>query len=468
MYKHVTLRRRVINGLNTWKLLGPDGQPIEAFDAFAASLRTAPDNTRNSYCHHLAEFIDYLIEATELLGGGRQLTKLELTEAIEAYGQYLQLGVDAPNPVAQAVARSLRPRPNKASSVTPKKAALRRFLKLSESVRKEMQQLARLYKHREPVPVASTALLPELGRKRPLTVQEVRALQSNSMLGGVIAGGPKLIESVVLDGNADDAPYDEKRAFPYDKVLDLIDAMPTRRDKTFYSLMAACGGRTHEVLQVLAEDIDIRAGTVRLVDPGTRQWHPSYRALLPEQRQRLAWKGRVTDLTLLIEPFASAFFESLKGYLDEEHLAHGRHDFLLQYLIAAQRGMPYFLSTAASRLDLFHRVCRRIGVVLPPRTGPHSLRHMYGTYALNYFPRENGDFGLPVPMVQQLLGHASPTQTLKYAKFDDDLLKLQTQNANRVLFQRKTPLKSLELKVLALQAELANVQAQLLSPPDRS
>jgi integrase len=466
MYRNVSLRRREVNGQSTWTLIGPDGQPIEAFHAFAASLRTAPENTRNSYCRHLAEFIDYLIEATALVGGGRQLTKLQLTETLEAYGEYLQLGIDASKPIAQAVARSLQPKANKASSVTPKKAAVRRFLNLSEQVRKELLELARLHEHRQPV--AETALLPELEQKRRLTVNEVRAIEANSMLAGVIAGGPKFVHSVVLGEESEAMPYDESRAFPYDKVMDLIDAMPNWRDKTFYALLAASGCRSHEALQALGEDVSVREGRVRLVDPKSRQWHPSYRALSAVQRQRLAWKGRTTDLTLLIEPFASAFFDSLKGYLDKEYLAHGKHDFLLQYLTGDRRGMPYFLSSASSRLESFHRVCRRIGVVLPPDTGSHSLRHMYGTYTLNYFPRANGDFGLPVPMVQQLLAHAGPKQTLKYAKFDDDLIKLEIQNANRVLFQHGTPLNLLELKVLALQAQLAKVQAQLPAALARS
>jgi len=461
MFKHVSLRRRVVDGLSTWRLIGPDGQPVEAFDAFAASLRTAANLTRNAYCRHLAEFIDYLIEATLILGQGRQLTKLQLTETLEAYGEYLQLGVDASKPIAQAVARSMHPTPNKASSVTPKLAAVRRFLSLSEAVRKEMLGLASLHKNNQAV--AEAALLPEIGAKRPLTPQEIRALQARSMIAGVVAGGPKFVNSVVLPDAGDDSPYDESRAFPHEKVMELIDAMPTNRDKSLYSFLAAAGCRTHEALQALVEDIDFRDGTIRLVDPANRQWHPSYRALSPEQRQQLAWKGRVTDLTLLIEPFASAFFESLKRYLDNEYLAHGRHNFLFQYLTEEQRGMPYFLSAASSRLEIFHRTCRHIGVILPPNTGPHSLRHMYGTYTLNYFPRANGDFGLPVPMVQQLLGHADIKQTLKYAKYDKDLMKLELINANQTLFRHGMPLNILELKILALQTQLTRAQAQLAS-----
>jgi integrase/recombinase XerD len=88
---------------------------------------------------------------------------------------------------------------------------------------------------------------------------------------------------------------------------------------------------------------------------------------------------------------------------------------------------------------------------------------MYGTYTLNYFPRANGDSGLPVPMVQQLLGHADIKQTLKYAKYDKDLMKLVLKNANQTLFRHGIPLNLLELKILALQNQLTKAQAQLAS-----
>ena len=166
-------------------------------------------------------------------------------------------------------------------------------------------------------------------------------------------------------------------------------------------------------------------------------------------------------MTLLIEPFASKFFESLKGYLDHERIAHGRHDFVFQYITGEQRGMPYFMSAASTRLEPFHKICTRIGVDLPRGTAAHSLRHMYGTYLLNYFPRASGDYGLPAPMVQQLMGHASLKSTLKYARYDQDLLKLEIENANRVLFSNGVPKKLIHLKLAALEFQVTKIRNQL-------
>lgn len=458
MFKNVSLRKRSLNGHPTWVLLGPDGQPIPAFSAFAHTLRNDATNTLGSYARHLAEFLDYLIEVCAIHEG--QLSKLKLTEAMEAYVDYLQSGVDARSDIARKVAAQIPPGVNSAASLVPKVAAIRKFLRLSEDVRREMEEIAK-YKGGGKVPVDGDPLLPGLGQRRELQPYEVRAMQANSMFAGVLAGGPKFIDCVVLKGSVGDIPYEQGRAFPYDKAMELIDSMPTFRDKTLYAFLAASGCRTHEALQLLSEDIDVMEGSVRLVNPNFRTGHSSYRALSAEQRESLAWKGRTTQLTLLIEPFASKFFESLKGYLDNERIAHGRHDFVFQYIAGGERGMPYFLSAAASRLESFHKVCNQIDVTLPRGTAGHSLRHMYGTYLLNYFPRASGDYGLPAPIVQQLMGHASLKSTLKYARYDQDILKLEIENANRVLFSNGVPKKLVDLKLAALEFQITKLRTQL-------
>ncbi len=118
------------------------------------------------------------------------------------------------------------------------------------------------------------------------------------MIAGVFPAGPKLVESVVLRGEFDDTPYDEQRAFPYDKVMELIEAMPTYWDKALYALLAASACRTYEALQVLFnDDVDVEGEVVRLVSPKSMPWHPSYRALVPAQRELLAWKGRTSNLS---------------------------------------------------------------------------------------------------------------------------------------------------------------------------
>ncbi len=83
MFKNVSLRRRNTNGHPTWVLLGSDGHAIPAFSAFVHTLRNDATNTLDSYARHLAEFLDYLIEVCVIHEG--HITKLQLTEAMEAY-----------------------------------------------------------------------------------------------------------------------------------------------------------------------------------------------------------------------------------------------------------------------------------------------------------------------------------------------------------------------------------------------
>lgn len=461
MYRHVSLCDCEKSGKTSWFLLGPDGRRVQAFDIFVESIAEFPFNTRKQYCRHIAEAIDYLIESLFLVAGGRPFSALQLTDVIDAYSEYLLLGVNAKKATAKAVALSLPPGKNSRSSLTPKMAAFKKFLQLSDAVQREVSELALILGGSSATRNDALPILIE--ETRFLRPHEVKAMQVRSMLAGVLAGGPRMIKRIRLGGPTFINGYDESRAFPYDKVMDLIEAMPTYRDKCHYSLLAASGCRGSEGAQILLSDIDVESRKVYLVDPSSRPSDPSYTALGAQQSELLSWKGRQTDVTLLIEPFASAFFESLQGYLDKEYIAHGRHHFLFQCSKGPNRGAPNFLSDHAVQNALFHRVCKRIGVTLPDNTAAHSLRHTYGTYTLNFFPRSSGEYGLPLPMVQQVMGHASIESTKKYAIYDKDIRRIMIEHANRVIFQNGTPKKLMELKLAALEAQVAEVRAQLTS-----
>ncbi len=416
-------------------LLGPDGLPVPMFSAFAHSLRNNAKNTLDSYCRHLAEFLDYLIEISTLYEG--PMSKLQLSEAIEAYGDYLVLGENARQSIARAVASRLPSCMNSPASLFPKKAAIRRFLRFLQAVRREMEELGRLDPHH--FSTRSPHLLAGLGERREINAFEIRAMQANSMFAGVLAGGPKFIDCVVMNGGGEEIPYERNREFPHDKVMDLIRAMPSYRDKALYSLLAASGARTHEALQLLWDDIDVAAGAVTFVNPRVRIGHASYQSLSVEERARLSWKGRDAPVTLLLEPFASAFFQSLQAYLNYEYIAHGKHDFVFQYLTGERRGQPYYLSAASTRVDLFHRICNHIGVNLPQGTANHSLRHMYANHLLNDYHWAEEKFGLPLAEVQQLMGHAVMKSTRKYARHDEERLKKKIQFANEQVYGHKAP-----------------------------
>jgi integrase/recombinase XerD len=200
-----------------------------------------------------------------------------------------------------------------------------------------------------------------------------------------------------------------------------------------YSLFAASGCRGHEGRQLLFEDVDVTLGEVVLVSPTARRNHPSYLHLTPNERDQLSWKGRTTKETLLIEPFASSFFDNLELYLRHEYVPHGLHQFVFQQSQGESLGRPYFLSDASSRWNIFKRAAARAGIECE-LAGGHPVRHAYATYTLNYFPRMNGEYGLPLAYVQQLMGHASQRYTAVYAQRDKDLLHEELQYANAMVF----------------------------------
>lgn len=461
MLYNVTLIKSESSGKQSWKLLGPDGEPVEAFSTFADSLlRKHPLNTRRTYCRHLAEFLDYIIEAAAALRAGRRaepLTRDVLEEVVESYHDYLVYGDKSGNRIAELVHRA-RPSPRlSAASSALKHAPVRKFLKLSEVIRRQTHELttAGLKK----VNVDPQALFSDADRKL-ISPQQRRAMLGTSMIAGVVRGGPKLMNSVVLPAPESEAIYDYGRAFPFDKISDFIAQLPTARDRALYALLAASGCRTHEALQLLFDDIDIEKGEVVLRDPKSRANHPSYLALSPMEREVLAWKGRSIESTVLIEPFTSMFFEAMQRYLEDEYVPHGRHQFIFQYMTGEELGDPYFLSASTSRREIFHRAVSAVDIDLRV-SGPHSLRHAYGTYLLNYFPRLNGDYGLPPAVVQQLMGHKTLKATMKYARYDEDLIRAELRHANAMIFSGGKSKSLLQLKLEALTAQVRKVESEM-------
>jgi integrase len=464
----VSLISKIRDGRQSWRLLDANSQIIPGFEVFATSINRSPLNTRKNYCRHLAQFFDYMFEAGIHLAKGEpgfSFSRQVLADILESYHSYLTEGKASGNKIARLVAQGLPPgrkgnETNGAETSAAKHAVLRGFLELSEKIRVQQEEMAALGYHS--MPVDNLSILPGIGKERPVTDAERRAMISRSMLAGVISRGPQFIAEKVLPTSFPSIRYDDERAFPIERVEDLINAFRTHRDKALYSLLAASGGRISEALQLLWEDIDIEKGKVKLIDPNGRPNHSSYLYLTPLQREKLAWKARNTSVTMLIEPFRTLFFKSLADYYQEEYVPHGRHKFVFQYSVGGIDGEPYMLAGHDSYTDVFKGAARRAGITLPDRTGPHSLRHMYGTYLLNYFPRPDGTYGLPIGLVRTIMGHASISSTEKYARHDKDMIALELKYANQVVFHGLQSKSLVRMRLEALQAQVRDIERQLL------
>ena len=462
MLKNVTLLPDSKNGKRTWTLLGPTGVPNEPFSIFANSIsKQLSRNTLDNYCRHLAQFFDYLFEASisiNLFSASGLLTSGTLLEIIEAYDEYLVYGEDSGSEIAKIVSRTLPSPRNTRQTCSLKHAPLRKFLRLSDKIHHQTVELvnAGLIQNQH----SSQSLIDmELLRVPPSMLQR-QALLGNSMLAGVISGGVRLIPSAILPTVNPQTPFDEGRAFPYDRIVEFITKLPSHRDKAFYSLLAASGARKHEGLQVLWDDIHVEEREVVLVDPVSRPNCQSYLYLTPEERSKLSWKGRTTQKTMLIEPFASIFFNELAEYLQHEYIPHGLHRFVFQYRHTAFEGRPFFLSDSDTHLELFHKTAKECGIDQSVH-GPHSLRHAYATYLLNYFPCIDGGFGLNMGVVQQMMGHADLKSTQKYARHDKDLIMAELRYANAMLFGKGFTKSLLQMKLEALNAQVLKVEADV-------
>ncbi len=102
-----------------------------------------------------------------------------------------------------------------------------------------------------------------------------------------------------------------------------------------------------------------------------------------------------------------------------------------------------------------------MSVILGESHGPHSLRHAYGSYLLNYFPRVDGGFGLNMGIVQQMLGHAEMKSTQKYARHDKDLIMVELKYANAMVFGKGFTKSLLQMKLETLNAQVLKVGAAI-------
>lgn len=436
--KHFVMLKAPANRKEKYLLLTTDGEEFEPFMITMRKmlLKNYSPNTIEQYAGHIARFIDYIYEAAEHLPN----TSAEnIINAFSSYRSYLLFGTDSEDELAKSIARQIRPRRvTSASSLQPIGAAIKFFLTLSEATARAEEQES-LFKN-----LSHT-------QKRNLTQYEKRALKRNSVLAGVLRGGPHMISS---NGNMFGRPRRSSNrtykrvAMPFDKAGQLISAAKSYRDKTLYSLLAASGSRQHEALQLCLNDIDIQNRKVKLINPFTRKNYD----LTESEYQKLAWKGRATETTFLIEPFKTAFFNYLELYIRHERIAHGNNSFLFQ----KNNGRPYFTTSRQTRIEYFRKLKKLIGLYSNSDISIHSLRHMYGTYTLNYLPLADR-FGLPLPIVKVLMGHSSISSTEIYAKRDEDIIEAEIEYANKMIFGLEGKVSLNEIKVRYHKAEIDRI-----------
>ena len=407
-----------------------NGPYFEPFTHYAKWLTQQgyATNTIRAYSEHVARFIDYVYEAT--ITTFPSDIEINTPEIIYSYQSFLIFGKEATNPIAKTLAYSLnKERLTSQTSIAQTiETSIRWFLEVSlqRNDIKPDQLFGRFYTN----------------RLEYRNQYEVSAQRANSWLTGVIRDA---LSSVTVKKKTQPLFAGAKRrsrkndknpfatnAYPIEHAVPLLrTAKPEKtsmfhRNMCFYSLLAATGARTSEVLQVRMIDIVSNKNkiSVYLRNPFLRK----NEGLSEAEHNKLSWKGRETELTFMIEPFFSIFIEHLEKYMSYEYNSCTGHNFLFQ----SANGRPYFAADRSSRDKTFKKYVNLSNLEDSQGISLHSLRHMYGTYVLNYLPvPDNNHPGLPLAYVKILMGHASITSTMKYAKHDTEVVDSYIQIANQ-------------------------------------
>tara|TARA_R110002153_G_scaffold274364_2_gene449505 strand:- start:217861 stop:219273 length:1413 start_codon:yes stop_codon:yes gene_type:complete len=395
------------------------GETVPFFTEYL-KMKAATGSAANSVeaiANDLKTFLSYLFVASEVVSNYLDYEATPLSEIIFGYPQFLILAKKSSSDTAKRTAQILDATPVSENSKNRMLSSLQGFIRESAGYQSKLNELSDL--GLIDTQKAAQFFGEELLSKRLATEKEKKALLHKSFLAGCISGGAVYVESslfkikAVHNANGSDIA----KAFPLDSIIETINKSKSHRDRALWALLAGTGIRVSEALNILMEDVDGLAGEVKIIDPVTRPG--KYPDVTINKLEDLKFKGRTTQDTYFLQPFEEIFFTSLKQYLDKERIPVN-HSVLFINLSNRGRGRPLYLAKNANTYnEPFKKCAAKAGV---SGFTIHSLRHLYGVYALNFLPTESG-YGLPIQTVQLMMGHAKIESTQKYAIQDSEIIK---------------------------------------------
>lgn len=181
------------------------------------------------------------------------------------------------------------------------------------------------------------------------------------------------------------------------EAAELLDTVAVRaddddpvhaRDRAMLELLYASGIRVGELTGLDIDDVDLRAGVVRVMGKGRKERVVPFGE--PASRALSTWLGRRSEL--VSEESAAALFVGRRG----------------------RRVDPRQVRTVV------HAMVEQVPGA--PDIGPHGLRHSAATHLL--------DGGADLRIVQELLGHASLATTQIYTHVSDERLRRSYEQAH--------------------------------------
>lgn len=469
--RHAFLVETITDGRKHFKVVCDDPLLCEFFDhwSFKLSLKRR-FNTVKAYADAVVTFLNYMFEVKEIRG---QLTHVDLNDILDSFESYLVFGKDSDIVIASSAAINLNTTNQGSGTVSLYFTGLNNFLERSENLRKTIYSLQ---SRGIDTKINATDVPLGLISKIDTPAHVKKAIKESSWLSGCISGvvnrikKKRLAVTVKISPIAytDDFGGDEK-TFPIDLAQKLIENAKNLRDKTLWSLLAACGCRISEAQTMLRSDVEInimkdREGKltvdkhVHIVDPATRKKELS-RYLSESDINSLPHKGRADTKTFLIEPFASMFWDYYEKYLTQEKKRASERG------IVSDHKFIFRLETNGDPvIDSYQTLYDSFSVAAKAITGNsygfHSLRHMYGYYLKNFCPVRKGQkihYGMSLKSVQRYMGHSEISSTQRYAR--DDAMKLSAAHAAMNMERNRSPNFSvLDAKIRFLENEIERLK----------
>lgn len=414
------------------ELFGP-----RQFLEYLAASEGSPQNSIDAAHNDLFLFLQYLSASADLQvehGSWLEETGAYLNRILLMYPSFLAEGKRSPNRFVASIAQQLEFEALAPRSVRRYLSTLNQFLNFNDSEWISHQAMCEYVEL--DIFLTEESLMGALAQQTSLSGAEKKALLTQSMLAGVISGGPKKMRRPKIrmpkrfKQSSDPEEKLYSKSFPINKLLELIRQASSFRDVCLFSLLAGTGIRTHEAMQLRMSDILVEEETIRILPYGQRI--QVYSDVDEDDIPKLSFKGRTTQDVEFIKIFKDIFFNNLLAYLEERDSANPDHDFFFVVLANNARGRAWFLGDATSHNRTFKSTQRRMN--FDHIYTLHSLRHFYGTWMRNYEPNRGG-YGLPLDTVKRAMGHKSSDTTEGYSIPDKAVELERTANFEKALIE---------------------------------
>lgn len=418
-FKNISLIPYNKNGYSLFFIIDDLGKRDLFFDFFVKNLveRGYAKNTVQLYSIAVASFLDYLKSSIDYYNEKKiTINGYNLTEIIKLFPTFLSAATNSSNEFIKHVATTLNATSKTSSTEEAYIAAINKYLSLSEDFQQRLNEAKETFPEFEYI--SDEKLFPSINKKEKISKIESFNISQKNMLSSVISGGAVFKRLSTLrktKRESKTSKNEDMKIFPIEYSLELIKQSKNNLEKTLISLLASSGIRISEALLLTFDDIDLSNREVFIKNPQSKSLDEYWNFFTFEEKQQLPFKSRATTYTFLIKPFEDYFWDSLLKYIKNERKASNNHPFIF----TNNDGSPLIFNDK--------KVTQRFMTLSKKITGkiytPHSLRHMYISYLVNYLPMENNQYGLPVHQVQKLVGHTNINSTQVYVHHDLEILR---------------------------------------------